>query len=215
MYKSLWLVALFNVYVLAAPKATVILDPGHGGKFPGCVSPQKLLVEKTLALDIARRVGNILKKQGIKVVLTRNEDKHFDPNLSEDLEKRVAIGAKEKNAVFVSIHLNAAESAKKRGYEVYVPMVEQCPAESYKLAACIHHQFSQQRESDIANNGRNRRDRGIRAAKFRVLSKATCPAVLVEVDFISNPDVEKELHETANKQKAAAIIAQGIVKYLQ
>lgn len=64
VHKSLFLGGLLSFFVVdTASTAIVIIDPGHGGRFLGCVSAQKLLVEKTLALDIARRVSNILKKQ--------------------------------------------------------------------------------------------------------------------------------------------------------
>ena len=48
---------------------TVLIDPGHGGKDPG--THHNGIKEKTLTLDIAKRVGALLSARGIKVRYTR------------------------------------------------------------------------------------------------------------------------------------------------
>ena len=57
------------------------------------------------------------------------------------------------------------------------------------------------------------RDRGIRAAKFNVLAKAPCPAVLLELDYLSNSVVEKNLENADYRAALAQLVVQGIMQY--
>ena len=52
----------------------VVIDAGHGGHDEGATGPSGL-AEKDLVLDIARRLSKRLGEEGVRVVLTRNEDR--------------------------------------------------------------------------------------------------------------------------------------------
>ncbi|MEE9464573.1 MAG: N-acetylmuramoyl-L-alanine amidase, partial [Candidatus Neomarinimicrobiota bacterium] len=53
---------------------TIVLDAGHGGKDGGTVGRGKMM-EKTVCLDVALRLGKLLKRRtNMKVVYTRDED---------------------------------------------------------------------------------------------------------------------------------------------
>jgi N-acetylmuramoyl-L-alanine amidase len=212
--------------LFASYKPTVVLDPGHGGKFPSKPSAHKLFFEKEMTLDISLKIADRLRKEKVKVVLTRTEDKHFAEELIPDLMKRVEYTQHYEDPLFVSIHFNWAPkshgneeepSPSVRGFEVYVPMVEECPIESYLLAGCIHHELSQKREPSFggALGNRNDLDRGIKAAKFKVIYHARWPACLLEIDFISHPDVEQELLLPEKREVIAGIIAAGILNALK
>ena len=58
-----------------------------------------------------------------------------------------------------------------------------------------------------------RTDRGVRQANFWVLFKTAMPAMLVELDFISNPTVEKYLASEKGQQELATAIFRGITAY--
>lgn len=58
-----------------------------------------------------------------------------------------------------------------------------------------------------------RTDRGVRQANFWVLFKTAMPAMLVELDFISNPTVEKYLASEKGQQELATAIFRGITNY--
>ena len=81
----------------------VVLDPGHGGADTGAVAGG--LVEKELTLDLARRVAGVLKRRGVPVHLTREED------LYVPLATRVRRADALPGAIFVSIHFNHASTA--------------------------------------------------------------------------------------------------------
>ncbi|MFH1708026.1 MAG: N-acetylmuramoyl-L-alanine amidase [Planctomycetota bacterium] len=92
---------------------TVVIDPGHGGKDPGAISPVNGLQEKDVVLDIARTLGKLLETAGVKVFLTRDSDT-FIP-----LEARPATANQHAAQLFVSIHANACESEDVSGVEVF------------------------------------------------------------------------------------------------
>jgi N-acetylmuramoyl-L-alanine amidase len=56
-------------------------------------------------------------------------------------------------------------------------------------------------------------NRGIKQAPFKVLKGVACPAILVEVAFISNPEEEQKLIKDDFQRKVAEAIYQGLKKY--
>lgn len=97
---------------------TVVIDPGHGGKDAGCISPSGKTMEKTIALDIGRRLSRKIKAgcPDVKVVMTRSED------VFVELQGRADIANRNGADLFISVHVNSVE--KKRtgpnGYSVHI-----------------------------------------------------------------------------------------------
>lgn len=94
----------------------VVIDPGHGGKDPGCsgVTGTK---EKEIALSIALQVGRALESYfpDIQFIFTRKTDV-FVP-----LDRRAKIANENKADLFISIHCNNfPKSQKPKGSETYV-----------------------------------------------------------------------------------------------
>lgn len=112
--------ATFSVFLICvgsgiyAQNFKVVLDPGHGGKDFGAV--RGVYVEKKIVLDVAEKVGDLLKKdKGISVVYTRKTDEFIE------LRERTAIANREKADIFVSIHANAVKNAPSAsGTETFV-----------------------------------------------------------------------------------------------
>jgi len=92
----------------------VVLDPGHGGKDFGAVRGN--YVEKKVVLDVAEKVGDLLKRdKGISVIYTRKSDVFLE------LRERTEIANREKADIFVSIHANAASNAPSAtGTETFI-----------------------------------------------------------------------------------------------
>ena len=96
--------------------STIVIDPGHGGHDPGCISADKKTREKNVALDIsqrlARKIGESLP--GVKVVLTRSDDTFV--TLSGRADVANDLGAD----LFISIHVNAqAKGTSANGYSIH------------------------------------------------------------------------------------------------
>lgn len=93
---------------------TIVIDAGHGGKDGGTTGKYGLK-EKFITLDIAKRVGRLLEKHvGAKVVHTRDEDV-FIP-----LWKRTKIANESNGKLFISIHGNANNNRRVKGFETYI-----------------------------------------------------------------------------------------------
>ena len=56
----------------------VVLDPGHGGKDPGCV--YRNYYEKDVTLGIAKKLGELIRKNypDVEVIYTRSTDKYVE-----------------------------------------------------------------------------------------------------------------------------------------
>lgn len=95
---------------------TVVIDPGHGGKDPGCVSANRRHYEKNITLSVALKLGALIKKEfpSVKVIYTRTTDKYVD------LSERAAIANRNKADLFISIHVNATKATQARGTETFV-----------------------------------------------------------------------------------------------
>ena len=91
----------------------IVVDAGHGGHDSGTLGPEGI-EEKEVVLDVALRLGKILKQRlGADVIYTRDDDT-FIP-----LETRTAIANKAQADLFISIHANSSQDPSARGVETY------------------------------------------------------------------------------------------------
>jgi len=80
----------------------IVIDPGHGGKDPGCNG--KFALEKDISLAVSLKLKAYMEKYipGVKVYLTRDKDEFIE------LEERAQTANRLKADLFISIHCNAA-----------------------------------------------------------------------------------------------------------
>jgi N-acetylmuramoyl-L-alanine amidase len=93
---------------------TVIIDPGHGGKDPGCLG--KYSHEADVALAISLKLGKMIKTyygNDIQVIYTRTEDKFVE------LAERARIANRNNGDLFICIHANASANTASKGTETY------------------------------------------------------------------------------------------------
>ena len=215
----------------------VVIDAGHGGFDFGAVG-QNGLKEKDVTLDLAKRLHEMLKREGkVKSFLTRTGD-YYIP-----LSARTVTANQYQADLFISLHINASENRKPKGSETYFCSEKASSAEAEKVAALenavlkydepykekpgyidieeILFRFEQGlnwRESgSFAKHFQARleqqlpfKSRGVHSANFYVLRKAKMPAILLETGFISNPDNEAILSQPMYREKIAGAIAQGV-----
>jgi len=168
---------------------TVVIDAGHGGFDRGGIPGQRV-AEKTMNLDVAQRLKQVLQASGYRVVMTRDSDV-FVP-----LPTRVAIANSYRNAIFVCIHFNATGRSGANGIETYF-----FSSQSLGLASAIHYYVA---------GGAPSANRGVRRRGYYVLRRTTIPSVLVECGFLTNPTEAQYAQSSAYQQKLANEIARGI-----
>lgn len=96
---------------------TVVIDPGHGGKDPGCVSADKKTYEKTLVLKISEGLQKkiLAAYPDMSVYLTRSSDDKFVP-----LNDRAKYATNKGAGLFISIHINATKSKSVNGFSAWI-----------------------------------------------------------------------------------------------
>ncbi|MGD6875876.1 N-acetylmuramoyl-L-alanine amidase [Bacillus infantis] len=174
----------------------IVIDAGHGGTDPGAVSGN--LNEKSIVMEVAKRVNAKLLSQGAKVVMTRSGDTY--PTLGD----RVEISQKNYAEVFVSIHANAASAAAKGAETFYDTSKNDNGPESKELAAEIQKQIVA-----LASM----QDRGIKDNDFYVVRNQEIPSVLVELGFITNSQDAAKLASSQYQELYAEAIYRGIKNY--
>lgn len=97
---------------------TVVIDPGHGGKDPGSISKDKKTYEKTLVMDISKRLKDKIETaySDVSVKLTRADDNTF-----VELKDRAKFATSNNAGLFISIHVNASDrKTSPHGYSVHL-----------------------------------------------------------------------------------------------
>lgn len=206
----------------AASFRTVILDPGHGGKDPGATNP--FGTEAQYNLKVAGLVKTGLEKYGYKVVMTRSS------NVYLSLQERVDLAnAVRDNAIFISIHFNSGGRAA-RGLETFTlspPGVSHYgrgfQAADNQVRAGNEHDSANialatvvQSQSLIMVRDHLKQpvmDRGIKRARFSVLSGVRHPAILFEGGFMSHPHEARLIDHPRYQQALANGIVRAVRKY--
>ena len=174
----------------------VVLDPGHGGRDPGAIACNGMF-EKDVVLPTTLMVRQHLRQRGVKVVLTRSEDVFID------LERRAEIANEAECDLFVSIHADWCPRPWVQGHTVYVS--RSASPESLEAAKRVDRQMGM---AGISS-------RGVRRANYRVLVRTTCPAMLVEMGYLSNRAEARRLSTASHRGRIAKAIAAGIVGFLR
>lgn len=174
-------------------KKVVVIDPGHGGSDVGAT--RNGIYEKTITLDVSKKVADMLRNKGYEVVMTRATDK------TVSLQERVEISENSNPDLFVSIHVNSSNSETPSGLETHY-----YKDNSLELAKNVH--------ASMLNNI-NSPNRGLFKSKFYVINHTTAPAILVEIGFLSNPSERDQLISEHRKQATAKAIVEGIYEYFK
>ena len=193
-----WKFGPHSSYVPTNPRL-IVIDPGHGGSDRG--SSRHGVDEAGLALDMSKRLRDILIARGWQVRMTHDADVDvYQPNDSahDELQARVDVANHAGARMFVSIHANAYINSGPYGTTYYISK----PGD-LALAQAIEH--------DLSSDGT--KDDGIVRAHLYVTLHSLMPAVLIETAFISNPNDFALLDSPAWRQRVAQSIADGITQY--
>lgn len=193
---------------------TIMIDAGHGGSDPGAMNGSHK--EKTYTLQIAKRLQTQLEKLGFRVIMTRTGDTY------PTLQDRAALCKKYKPDLYISIHCNSSTNKTPAGIETYraVPVggtetkgskvktekqsANEFDANSSRLAY-------EMQKGLLAATGAT--DRGTRHQAIYVIGNATCPAVLLEVGYLSNDAELKKIASPDYQNKIVSGILAGLAGY--
>lgn len=117
--KSLFIFSIACLFAAKASALTILIDPGHGGEEDGAVAttqgetPARTIKEKDIALEISKRIYELLRQKNYSVFLTRSLDR------TVTLPERAAIAEKTKADLFISVHINSSPESGAVGFETY------------------------------------------------------------------------------------------------
>lgn len=197
---------------------TVIIDPGHGGKDAGATN--SLGTEAQYNLQVAEQLRKLLQEKRYKVVMTRDSNRYLSLQERVDFANRV-----NENAIFISIHFNSGGSSA-RGIETFTlspvgvahygrglnssDFVARTgnahDSANVALATAVHGRV-------LRRLGKNTFDRGIKRARFSVLTGVKHPAILFEGGFMSHPYEARLVHNEAYRATIATAIAEAVDLY--
>jgi N-acetylmuramoyl-L-alanine amidase len=221
------------------PVSTVIIDAGHGGYDPGSsaawVFAGGTIYERDINLDIAKRVYSLLSvvRPDLQLIMTRSDDTY----VSLEDRGRIAYSTplpSKTSALFVSIHVNSAESKQASGFEVLTKRQDKSVtllnSETPTDNICLYAPFTSVQLNRFLNNRNlviaktfeqvleqkldSSKDRGVKEQDLYVLNASRMPGVLVEVGFISNEAEAQNLVSPQWRHSVAEAIVQAIVQCL-
>lgn len=216
----------------------VVLDPGHGGIDPGAEAGT--MKEATITLTFARELAEVLRRAGMKVILTR-EDDVFVP-----LETRVSVARAAGADLFLSIHADSLAEGEAVGATVY-KLAKAASDEATERMAERHDRADILAGVDLSGQDdevasvlmalartetQPRTDRladtlavaikarklkmhrhPVQGADFSVLKSADIPSVLLELGFLSSEADRKRLADPEWRAAMADAILAGLTDW--
>jgi N-acetylmuramoyl-L-alanine amidase len=221
----------------------VVLDPGHGGKDPGCIGTIGTR-EKDITLGIALKLGKLINRYlpSVKVVYTRQTD-HF-----VELYRRGQIANENQGKLFISIHCNSMDQkpSPTHGFEIYLlrpgktqdainiakeensvvqlepdyqDRYQEITEENFIILTMAQSAYMHNSEqfAEILQQEMSRnlfsKSHSVRQAGFYVLVGASMPNVLIETGYLSNRKDEMFLRSPEGQEKIAEDILRAIERY--
>jgi N-acetylmuramoyl-L-alanine amidase len=185
------------------PNHVIVLDPGHGGIDGG--TQAGTILEKHIVFDIAKLVEHQLKKDHIKVCMTRQSDTDvsslYQSNISSrhrrDLANRVRFFHETDPNFVISIHVNHSESSTASGGNVFY---QRSNPFGVMFAPILQHFLNEQ------YHNRNR----IGSGPYYILRASNVPVFLLEIGYISNPSDRSKLIDPKWQMQFARSLAKTI-----
>jgi N-acetylmuramoyl-L-alanine amidase len=149
-------------------KNIIVIDAGHGGDDFGATLNG--LQEKAIVETIAKKIKAQNKNENLEIVLLREGD-HF-----MELSERVSIINNLNPKLVISLHINASENLNKNGVQAYVSSKSKFYNESKTNAEILVDRVA----GDYFLKGE------VKEASFYILKNSNCPALTLEVGYLSN-----------------------------
>ena len=210
-----------------ATRPTVVIDPGHdrlansetepigpgsatrklkdGGGTKGVVTGIR---EAELVLDVSLRLRALLRRAGVRVVMTRTRT--AGPSMGNTA--RAGIANRTGAALFLRVHADGHPDARVRGTHVLVPALRRGWTDdvyrvSRRAAEAVQRELL--RALHFPNRGIQER------SDFTGFNWADVPVILVELGFMTNPVEDRALAREAVRARAALGLCRGTLAYLE
>ncbi|MDL2281421.1 N-acetylmuramoyl-L-alanine amidase [Selenomonadales bacterium OttesenSCG-928-I06] len=183
---------------------TIVLDPGHGGIDNG--AKRYKVQEKSINLNIALKLCEILRENQANVILTREDDLDYytqgKGGKRNDILKRIEIIEQANPDIFVSIHCNASTDSRWYGAQVFY---NSQVAESAEIADIMQYA--------LKNFPQGNKRKAKEDSNILMLKSINIPGVLIETGFISNQKEALALSNEEYQKNLAVQIAKALAYY--
>ena len=220
MKKTLFLLFWLLPLLLCAKVRPLVwvLDAGHGGSDQG--TAKGVILEKDLTLSVVKELSALLRKNkpGIKLVLTRNDDRTLTP------QDRCRIANNANADLFLSVHVNSAPDPFASGKEsIYAELrksnnsikngsIVRSSVNKSELLAWLLQKNYGEKEYPKGRGARPRTTKDVRKEIY-VLLNTNMPAVLTEVGFLTNINDAATLRSKAGIKQIATDIYNALIEY--
>jgi len=183
---TLFLLFAFKPLPLGSKK-TIVIDAGHGGEDTGAQIGAEQ--EKKIVENIAKKISRLNSKDEIEIILLRNDDSFVE------LSERVAKINKINPSLVISLHVNSSKNLNQNGVNAYVSKQNGFYEKSKESAENLVDKISNEK---LAKGE-------VKDANYYVLKNSKCPALLVEIGYLTNENDRNYLvsengqNEIANK----------------
>jgi N-acetylmuramoyl-L-alanine amidase/beta-lactamase regulating signal transducer with metallopeptidase domain len=179
--------------LLKNKKITIVIDAGHGGKDPGAKIDEEL--ESKIVESIAKKIKALNGSEDLKIILLREDDSFV--SLSDRVNKINQINPD----LLISLHLNASKNPNEKGVNAYVSSQNGFYEKSLEKANKLI--------ENISNN--NLTKGGVKDANLYIIKNSKCPAIMLEVGYLSNENDKAYITSENGKNE----IANGILNFLK
>ena len=189
---------------VTAQQPALVLDAGHGGEDGGAVSLTGV-PESQINLAIVLDMRDILGLYGVEPLLLREEDISLhtgDANTlrekkRSDLKNRTAAIEAVEGGTLISIHQNTYPGSRYHGTHVFYAPTDGSQA----LADHVQNSIKTALQPD--------NERAVKQIPDTVyiMNHITCPGILIECGFLTNPAEEAMLRDPDYQRKLSAVIA--------
>ncbi len=205
---------LFSFLLRKSPAAStgpalraLALDPGHGGDDTGTISPRGDM-EKTICLDVARRLERLLKMRlGVPVYMSRSGDYTVSP------QQRLAIAANPDVDALILLHAQGGFSPESRGVTLIVRPQDEPQAGSVVRGEGGSMRLARALAGSLQEKGIA--VAGILRAPLPHLGRGDLPTVLVELGYLTNPDDLALLTSASGQESLAEALFGGLKTFSQ
>lgn len=175
-------------------KKIIVIDAGHGGNDFGAQIGGEL--EKKIVENIANKISLLNGKGEIEIVLLREDDSFIE------LSERVARINKINPSLLISLHINASKNLKENGVNAYVSKQNDFYDESMESAKNLVDKISNEKLAKGV----------VKDANFFVIKNSKCPALILEVGYLSNENDKTYITSESGQNEIANQIFEFIKK---